>query len=294
MPTPRTLHLVISQDLPSETRDSLVKAATNRRLSVAEYDPDDDQSQAARAAPGDLLYSPSTSDASRRLERALWQPGVGCFDAGPDGPYAELHEPQHLMQLRGVPMPRSAVVTEVDADGVARLMRTLGGLPVVVKVSGGEGGVGVMRADTAEGLQPLLEFLVSRGFRPQVQAFVPDALHWRVVVVGQQVVATYKNPIKSNDFRSTPSNDAADYGTSAPAAVEAAALAATAALRLEFAGVDVLEHSSGRVYVLEANSPCYHAQAEHYGIDVGGPMLDHLIRLAERAEVELAEAKALR
>lgn len=283
MPAPRTLHLVVSDDLPRETRDSLVNAAVARQLRVAEYDPDEDQSQAARAAPGDLLYSPCTRDAARRLERALWQPGVGCFDAGPDGPFAELHQPQHLMQLRGVPMPRSAMVTEVDADGVARLVRTLGGLPVVVKVSGGEGGVGVMRADTVQGLQPLLEFLVSRGFRPQIQAFVPDAMHWRVVVVGQQVVATYKNPIKANDFRSTPSSDAADYGTSAPAAVEAAALAATAALRLEFAGVDVLEHPSGRVYVLEANSPCYHPQAEHYGVDVAGPMVDHLVALAERA-----------
>jgi hypothetical protein len=280
---PRTLHLVVAQGLPDTTRDSLHAAAVRRRIAVAEYDPATTGDAVPPAEPGDLLYSPSTSNAARRLERALWRPGVGCFDAGPDGPYAELHDPWALMSLRGVPLPRSAHLTDADPDRVARLVLWLGGLPLVVKVSGGEGGVGVMRADTAEGLQSLLEFLLSQGHRPQVQTFIADAMHWRAVVVGDRVVAAYKNPIKTNDFRSWPSNNPADYGTEAPPAVAAAALSATAALRLEFAGVDVLEHPSGRVFVLEANCPCYHPQAEHFGVDVAGPMVDHLVALAERA-----------
>lgn len=282
-PVPRTLHLVVSAHLPETTRASLVAAARQRRIAVVECDPDQPEGTVDRAAPGDLLYSPSTSLEARRLERALWQPGVGCFDAGPDGPYAELHDPTGLMALRGVPQPRSRSVSEADPAQVAALVQWLGGLPVVVKVSGGEGGVGVMRADTFEGLQSLLEFLVSQGHRPEVQTFVPDAMHWRAVVVGERVVAAYKNPIKDNDFRSWPSGDDADYGTEAPPAVTAAALAATRALRMEFAGVDVLEHPSGRVYVLEANCPCYHPQAEHHGVDVAGPMVDHLVALADRA-----------
>ena len=54
-------------------------------------------------------------------------------------------------------------------------------------------------------------------------------------------------------------------------------------LRLEFAGVDLLEHPSGRIYLLASNFPCYFAQAQQVaGVDVAGAMIEHLAAKGRR------------
>ena len=56
------------------------------------------------------------------------------------------------------------------------------------------------------------------------------------------------------------------------------AVSAVQAIRRELGGVDILEHPSGRLYLLEANFPCYFPQAQVVaGIDVAGAMVDHLL-----------------
>ena len=48
-----------------------------------------------------------------------------------------------------------------------------------------------------------------------------------------------------------------------------------------FGGVDILEHSSGRLYVLESNNPCYFASAQlAIGTDVSGAIVEYLLQKA--------------
>ena len=50
---------------------------------------------------------------------------------------------------------------------------------------------------------------------------------------------------------------------------------------MELAGVDILQHPSGRLYLLEANFPCYFAHAQTLaGVDVAGAMVEHLMAKA--------------
>jgi hypothetical protein len=59
------------------------------------------------------------------------------------------------------------------------------------------------------------------------------------------------------------------------------AVAAVRALGHEFGGVDILEHPSGRLNVLESNNPCYFASAQlAIGTDVSGAMVEHLLQKA--------------
>ena len=86
-----------------------------------------------------------------------------------------------------------------------------------------------------------------------------------------------------------PADNAEDYGLTAPAEMQALAVAASRVAGSEFVGVDVIEHlPTGRLYLLEANFPCYFPQAEEFGLaDVSGAMLDHLI--AKRAASQFVE-----
>jgi len=60
------------------------------------------------------------------------------------------------------------------------------------------------------------------------------------------------------------------------------------ALRLELGGVDILEHASGRRYLLEANFPCYFALPETIaGVDVSGALIEHLVAKSHRLTREI-------
>lgn len=262
------------QSAASLRRACRARGVAFRHVFAREVDP-----QAAPLPPGSLLYCVSTTAAAERVTRQLWQPGVVTFHRGPAGPFESLVDPLRWFTLAGLPVPRFAVVEPGCGASLEGIAASLGGWPLVVKSPGGEGGVGTLRADSPPALRGLLDLLHARGVAPTLMSYVPDALHLRVVVVGDRAVTAYRNPVVEGDFRSRPSADPADYGVALPDRVASLAVRATHALGIDFAGVDVLVHPSGRAYLLEANFPCYFPQAEAHGAaDVAAAMLDHLLR----------------
>ena len=233
-----------------------------------------------RLPRGSMLYRPAGSRAAQHVEEFLLREGVASFYPDLDAMFFSCGAPRRQMERAGINVPRAVPVATSDGELLADVVERLGGFPVVVKV-GGEGGVGVMCADSMPVLRALLDHLC-RSTVPELSAFVPDAMHHRVIVVGDRAVATYKNPIAEDDFRSAPSDERADYSADVPPELARLALAAARAIRVELAGVDILSHASGRLYVLEANFPCFFAQATiGGGLDVAGPMVDWLLRKAQ-------------
>lgn len=275
------LHLV-DDGVPEETVRLLRGAASARGLDCVVHDPRVEPAGAETETlpPGTLLYRPAVSVAAQRLEQALWAPGVATFHDDPAGPFAMLLNPPLLFARHGLPMPRSAPAC-ADRAVTRAQVAALGGLPVVVKLHGHSGGIGTMRADSLPALFSLLDWLLARGEAPTLLAHVPQAQHWRVTVVGRRAVAAYRNPIEADDFRSRASADAADYTAEVPTDLAALAVQAVAVQRLGFGGVDILRHESGRLYLLEANFPCYFAQAQLVaGIDIAGAMVAELLARA--------------
>lgn len=279
----RALTCVVETGTPDTTRDSLRRACAARGLRFDEVlgaalDPREPPLE-----PGALLYRPATSWAAMRAERQLWQPGVATFYRGEEGPFGVRTEQWLALARAGLPTPASLRLGSTDEAVLRDAVDALGGLPVVVRLDDGEGGVGVLRADSFAALRPLAELLHSRGHAARLAAYVPDAMHWRLVVVGDRAITAYRNPVRPDDFRSEPSGSPDDYGLTPDPEMAALAVRAARVAGSAFAGVDVLEHPSGRLYVLEANSPCYFPQAEAWGkADVAGAMIDWLAGEAER------------
>lgn len=274
----------IDDGVPRTTMLSLRRAALARGLRSVRVHPRRIDPRRGPLPPGSLLYSPSTSVVAERVEQQLWQPGVRTFHRRPEGPFVQTLNPLLAFTRAGLPVPRFIWVhraPETDATDLGELLPDwvdhLGGLPVVVKAGGGEGGIGTLRADSLPALRSLLDLLLARGSSPSLLAYVPDALHLRLVVVGDRVVTAYRNPIRPSDFRSEPSLDPADYDIEVDPEWADIAVQASHVVGYAFAGVDLLLHPSGRAYLLEANFPCYFAQAERHGADVAGAMLDHLL-----------------
>jgi len=237
-----------------------------------------DYTTATPLSPGSLLFRPAVSLAAIRVEQFLFAAGVASFYADRDAVFfAPLSSPL-LFERAGLPVPRTVPCASTDRALLRRFVDWLGGLPVVVKIPGGEGGVGVILVESLATLFSLVDYFIGVGRCPYLMTYVPDALHWRVLVVGDEAVAAYVNPIAPDDFRSVACADPADVTTEIDARLADTAVAAVRVLRTEFGGVDILAHQSGRLYLLESNFPCYFAHAQLLaGVDVAGRMIDHLL-----------------
>ena len=278
-------HLVLVDDgVPSSTIELLLEAARRRALTtevVRAADPA--ASRLSPLAAGTLLYRPAVSRAARRAERRLIGPGVISFYASPDGPFFDRGDPIAAYLREGLPTVPDVRITTRRRQTLEEAVDTLGGFPLVVKVPGGEGGVGVLQVDSRPALFSLVDFLLAHGHSVQLQQFIPDGQHVRAVVVGNSVVTAYRNIIDPDDFRTSPSRDIADYHLALSPALSQIAVNATHLTGVEFAGVDLLLDCHGTPYVLEANFPCFHAQAERVaGAPVSAAMIDYL--MAKRAQ----------
>ncbi len=281
---PKRVFACVDDGVPSETMRALASAAKRHDLEFHRV-----QSRTFDFAPervlaaGSLLYRPAVSFVSQRVEQHLFARGVATFYRGEDGVHFQHAFPTLLFERAGVTIPRTIPLVTADRAALRKIVDRLGGLPIVMKMLGGSGGVGVLKVDSLASLFALADYALAQGQTPMLSAYVADATHWRVVVVGDRAVAAYPNPADADDFRTSAPVDRAAFTTQVHPALEREAVSATRAIGLEFAGVDVMLHASGRAYVLEANFPCYFGHAQGDGaIDVAGAMVAHLLDKARR------------
>jgi glutathione synthase/RimK-type ligase-like ATP-grasp enzyme len=217
-----------------------------------------------------------------RVEQALFGPGVATFYAGNDGIFRSVGPDLVMFERAGIPVPKWCWGTTTNRGLLRKCVEFLGGLPIVMKFANTSGGVGVIRIDSLAGLFSTMDHARASGRMPVLMAFVPDAIHWRCVVVGDRVVGFYRNRTDLDDFRTHASDDPADYCVPPKPEILASAVRSAAAIDVEFGGVDILEDPTGRHYVLECNFPCYFARAQIVGKhDVGGAMIDWLRKKVE-------------
>jgi hypothetical protein len=267
----------------SRALNLLREACDARDVEYVEVDaPSFDYEPARQLAPGDLLYRPATSLTAIRVEQFLHAPGVATFYGGDDDRlfFVSTAQPLHF-ERAGIPVPTTIYCGSRDRALLDGWAERLGGYPILAKM-GGQGGIGVILLESPAALYSFVDYVLELGRHPMLTAYIRDAVLWRVVVVGSRPVAAYTCYVKDGDFRATDTNEASVFTTEPPAAPAALAVRAVEVMRVETGGVDILEGADG-CYVLESNFPCFFPLATiKAGIDVAGPMVDHLLRKAGR------------
>ncbi|MGE0039668.1 MAG: RimK family alpha-L-glutamate ligase [Vicinamibacterales bacterium] len=281
----------VDDGVPETTTRFLREACAARGVEYVHIDPRwFDFADERQLEPGAILFRPAISLQAIRVEQFLYADGVSTFYRDPDGIFFSPSSSNLLFQRAGLPIPRTYYVHNSARTQIDQWVEKLGGYPVVVKLMGYSRGLGVMRADSPESLYSLVDYTCAESKTPLLTSYVEDAVHWRLIVVGDQVVSGYQNRKDHNDFRTYADKDPADFRHPIRPELADVAVRAVQALRYEFGGVDVLEHPSGRLYLLESNFPCYFGTPQEVvGTDVSGAMLDHLIAKAAR----LAAARAV-
>ena len=183
-----------------------------------------------------------------------------------------------------------ATVFGDNPDDTADLLAMLGDPPHVIKLNEGSQGQGVLLAEKRSASQSVIEAFRGLYANFLVQEFIREAngADIRCFVVGGKVVAAMRRQGREGEFRSNLHRG----GSATPAELSAAeidiALRAARVMSLNVAGVDLLRSRRGPL-VLEVNSsPGLEGIEAATGVDVGGEIIDYIVRRVRKRKVRKA------
>lgn len=150
-------------------------------------------------------------------------------------------------------MPKT-VFTNYSKE-VAKIIDSVGGAPLIVKLLEGTQGYGVVLAPTKKAAESMIEAFHSMKARVIVQEFISEAkgADIRAFVVGNKVVGAMKRQGKEGEFRSNIHQGGSGVLIKLNKEEREAALTAAKAMNLSIAGVDLLQSNRGPL-ILEVNS----------------------------------------
>src|SRR5258708_7893510 len=134
-----------------------------------------------------------------------------------------------------------------QADHVPGCIDRVDGPPVVVKLLQGTQGIGVVLAESTRAASSVIEAFHGLDQNILIQRFIRESkgADIRAMVVGNRVVAAMRRQGRKGEFRSNLHRGGKAEAIKLPAATRRMAVAAADVLRLQGAGVDLLESNEG-------------------------------------------------
>jgi ribosomal protein S6--L-glutamate ligase len=167
---------------------------------------------------------------------------------------------------------------------VHRALEIVGGPPAILKLVRGTQGVGVMLAETEQVAQQVLETFWSLGMNILIQEFIEESegRDIRALVVGKRVLTAMRRQARIGEFRSNVHRGATGTAIDLPEPYARAALRATRAMRLQVAGVDMLESRRGPKVMEVNSSPGFEGLEACSGVDIARAIVEYAVAFARR------------
>lgn len=188
-----------------------------------------------------------------------------------------------ILARSDVGMPKT-VFTNYSKE-VAKIIDSVGGAPLIVKLLEGTQGYGVVLAPTKKAAESIIEAFHSMKARVIVQEFIQEAkgADIRAFVVGNKVVGAMKRQGKEGEFRSNLHQGGTGKLIKLTKKEREVALTAAKAMNLSIAGVDMLQSERGPL-VLEVNSsPGLEGIEKATGKDIATEIIRYVEDLIEKA-----------
>ena len=186
-----------------------------------------------------------------------------------------------ILASSGVGLPKT-VFTNYSKE-VNKLIDTVGGAPLIVKLLEGTQGYGVVLAPTKKAAQSIIEAFHSMKARVIVQEFISESkgADIRAFVVDGKVVGAMKRQGKEGEFRSNLHQGGSGTAIKLTRKESEAARTAAHAMGLPIAGVDLLQSERGPL-ILEVNSsPGLQGIEETTGKDIAGSIVKYVVKKTE-------------
>lgn len=162
-----------------------------------------------------------------------------------------------------------------DVDGV---IREVGGAPLVVKLTEGTQGTGVVLAETTKAAESLIAAFKELEANILVQEFIKESggSDVRAFVVGDEVVAAMKRTAASGDFRSNLHRGGKGESVELTDDEAYTAVRAAKLMGLRVAGVDILQSSRGPLVIEVNSSPGLEGIEKFTGVDVATKIIEYI------------------
>lgn len=208
--------------------------------------------------------------------------GALCVNA-PEAKAAASNKLVAAIRLASAGVPAPLTIAAWSPEAFEQALAEIG-TPLILKVLDGTRGAGVLRCDSAAAARSAFDTLRLQGQAFLAQEYLGEegARHVRVLVVGGRVLGAHRSIPRPDDFRANLAKGARVEPHDLSAECERVALAASACLGLDVAGVDILESSRGP-QVIEVNSvPGLEVIDRICGIDSAAAIVDLVEQRAGR------------
>lgn len=181
-----------------------------------------------------------------------------------------------------VGMPKT-VFTNYSKE-VKKIINSVGGAPLIVKLLEGTQGYGVVLAPTRKAAESIIEAFHSMKARVIVQEFIQEAkgADIRAFVINNKVVGAMKRQGKEGEFRSNLHQGGSSQLIKLSKRERQVALTAAKVMGLSIAGVDLLQSERGPL-VLEVNSsPGLEGIEKTTNKDIASEIITYVENLVEK------------
>lgn len=160
-----------------------------------------------------------------------------------------------IMARKGLPIPET--LFSINPDNIGEQIRILGGAPVIIKLQEGTQGRGVILAESKKSAKSIIDTFYKMDTSILIQRYVEEANgeDIRIIVVGNNVIASMKRTSQLDDFRSNVHRGGNTEAVEISPKEKQIAIDATKYLGLGVAGVDLMRSKSGPVLIEVNASP---------------------------------------
>lgn len=173
-----------------------------------------------------------------------------------------------ILTKAGVDIPKT--VFAKTPEKVDELIKIVGGPPVILKLTEGTQGVGVVLAESSKNAKSTIEAFYGLRANFLIQEYIAESkgADIRALVINGKVVASMKRQGQEGDFRSNLHRGGEGFPIRLTPKEELAAITAARALGVKVAGVDLLQSSRGPLVMEVNSSPGLEGIERATGVDV--------------------------
>ena len=181
-----------------------------------------------------------------------------------------------ILSTSGVGFPLTSFTNY--SNDFDEIIDSVGGTPLVIKLTEGTQGLGVMLAENNSSAESVIEAFNKLKARVIIQEFIKESRgeDIRVIVVGDRVVAAMKRTAPPGEFRSNVHRGGTCQSVELSESERDAALGACRALGLNVAGVDLLRSNRGPLVIEVNSSPGLEGIDGATEVDVAGAIVEYI------------------
>ncbi len=149
----------------------------------------------------------------------------------------------------------------------------------ILKMSRGNGGIGVNYVEGLKSLLSLLETFKALGDQKMlIQPFIPHQKEWRLFVIKNEIVACIEKKIATSDFRGNSKKSQGKFIKKPSGSLLDLAHQAFLPSGLDYAGLDIIQNSaSGELLLCEVNAiPGFEQVEELSKINIARELITHI------------------